>query len=121
MTRADEQAILELQSRWIEAEIHGDLDTLCAMMTADITMQPPIGEPVVGLAKVRAYLHGPTGHIRSITLSEVSLEVANSMAIKRARFRTDIDGMDPVYGHHLWVLKPSWRVDFVTWSFDRLD
>jgi len=121
MTHADEKAVLELQSRWIAAEMNGDREALCSMMTETIVIQPPIGDPIVGLAAVRAFLDGPKELIRSIALSDVSIEVSNGLAIKRARFRTETKGSGAVLGRHFWVLKPSWRVDFVTWSLDRLD
>lgn len=121
VTQMDEQKILDLQSRWLEAETLGDVDGLCGLMTETIVMQPPIGDPIVGLVTVQEFLDGSKELIQSVSLSEVAIEMSDDMAIKRARFRTEISGAGTVLGRHLWVLKPSWRVDFVTWSLDRLD
>lgn len=120
MTRSDDEvAILALQARWLAAEAAGRFDDLCALMTEDIVLQPPIGAPVEGLAAVRVFLGGEAAEVEGIELSDVTLQIDGALAVKRARFRTRLaGGGTEMCGRHVWVLRAPWRISFVAWSLD---
>lgn len=119
--QADDRAIRDLHERWLQAEREGRPDAVLALCTPDIIMQPPVGEAVRGQSAVADLLAASAGAIEDITITGLTIDVAEELAIKRARFATRVIGRaEVITGTHLWLLRPRWRVAFVTWSLDRL-
>lgn len=84
-------------------------------------MQPPVGEAVRGRSAVADLLAASAGAVEDIAVTDMIIEVAEGLAVKRARFATRVVGRaETITGTHLWLLRPRWRVAFVTWSFDTL-
>jgi hypothetical protein len=96
------------------------VDDVLVLCTQDVVIQPPLGAAVSGRDQARAFFLGAAGQIEEIEIGDVSLEVSTELAVKRARFRTRLAAQPaPVSGTHLWVLRPRWKVAFITWSLDR--
>lgn len=116
----DRDTIRGLHEAWIAAEVAGRVEDVLALAAPDVVMQPPLGEAIVGREAVRALLAASAGAILRIETRDLAVEVADTIAVKRARFETWLrDATEPVTGTHLWVLRPRWEVAFVTWSLDR--
>lgn len=117
----DHDEISRVHATWLAAEIDGRIDALLDLCTDDVEMQPPIGYLVRGKTAVQEFLSANQVGIESIVISDFSIEIGHALAVKRARFSTKLAGQPQlIQGSHLWLLRPSWRVAFVTWSLDLL-
>lgn len=105
---------------WTDAEMSGRVDDVLALCSDDIEFRPPIGNPISGKAAARKFLAGGDTRIDGIEISELTIEITAELAIKKARFATQMAGrVRPLTGHHIWLLRPRWQVVLVAWSFDR--
>lgn len=113
--------IEKVHAAWLAAEIENRIDYLLALCTDQVEMQPPVGNIIRGRLAVGEFLRSSAAEIEQIDISDLRIEVAPSLAVKRARFSTKLaDGAEPVTGTHLWLLRPAWQVTFVMWSLDRM-
>lgn len=117
MFESDLKAISELHEDWVRAELDGRTDALIAMCSEDIVIAPPRGRPILGREAARVFLTQAAAPIESLVIDELTIDLIDGMAVKRARFSTRLAGaVQDVRGWHLWVLRPSWTVAYLTWS-----
>ncbi|TGY88972.1 nuclear transport factor 2 family protein [Marinicauda algicola] len=119
----DRRAILDLQARWLEAEIAGDLARVGALLTEDCRIYVPDGAMCAGREAVLCGLEGPFA-IRDVRVEAVEMHGGPRHAWKSARFTTvfDDDGRAvTITGHHVWLLRRSdagWRVAGLSYEID---
>lgn len=111
--------ILELHEAWVRAEVEGRTGDLVAMCSHDVVVAPPGSPPVRGKAAVEAFLKAGATSIDEIVIENLAIDILPDLAIKRARFATLLSSArEPVLGWHVWVLRPAWKVAYLTWSVD---
>ena len=124
LSPADQDAILHVHDRWIDAEREGRSLDVLDLCTADVTWMVAGRELLVGTAAARALLESAAAEILELETSEVRIQGSGTMAFKtsryRSRYRTLDAGPEQVgQGQHLWILRKEadeqWRVAFVTW------
>lgn len=117
----DRTLIEQVHDAWLAAECDGRVDDILRLCTEDIVVQPPIGGACTGRAAFGRMLAASAGTIADIKISQLTIEPFQTIAIKRARFSTRlVDGHEPIEGSHLWILRPRWKVSYLTWSLDRV-
>lgn len=120
MSAVEAARIREVQERWCAAAVSGDAQAMAALCTGDVVMQPPIGPPVSGPEAVAGML-GAAAVPERVHLDDQGLEIRGDVAISRARYASWLpDRGTPVTGWQLWLLRPRWRIAFLTWSLEHL-
>lgn len=115
----DERAIAELHERWMRAEREGRTADLLEMCCDEVVIAPPDQAPILGVRQVKAYLLQAAAPIDDLIIADLSIQVFSGMAIKQARFATRLAGTKQYFrGRHLWVLRPSWTVTYITWAME---
>ena len=119
---SDEEAIRQLHENWMGLELDGRRLECSKLCTDDIVFQPPIGTAITGISAVKRLFRGSNEVLESADTLELVIETGGDLAVKRARFRTRVKGIDrAIEGAHFWVLRRGWRgwqVAYVSWSFD---
>lgn len=116
----DKALIEQLHDAWLAAEREGRINDILELCTEDVVVQPPIAPACVGRQDFRRMLEGSAGAIADIRISDLTIDVFEGVAIKRARFSTLLaDSGGPIEGAHLWILRPRWKVCYLSWSLDR--
>ena len=124
--KVGEQAVRKVHEAWLAAELAGDLSAVLALCTNNVCWMQPGSAPSHGKQAGRRLLSSVGVHVVSIETWDVRYEVSDTLAVKTARFRTQVtrDGESAptvVTGTHLWVLRHEgerWRVALVTWQLD---
>ena len=115
----DRAAIADIHKTWLRAEREGRPGDLAALCCEEIVVAPPDGPAVTGLADVDAFLRESAGPIEDLLVRDVSIEVIHGLAVLRARFATKPAGArDYIRGAHVWVLRPRWKIAYITWSLE---
>lgn len=123
----DESEILRIHREWIGFEESGKEEGILKFCSRDVVwLVPDLGE-LQGVEAARSYLFAqPETFIVSIDTFDVTVEISNELAVKRARFRsTFMDDVTEtkVRGAHIWTLRKDrqagqWQVTSVAWAID---
>lgn len=92
---------------------------MLAHCSKDIVIAPPAHRPILGLDQARDFFQASSAPIEEIKINEYDLQIHSGLAIKRARFTTRLCGASrPIVGWHVWMLRPKWKISYLTWSID---
>lgn len=109
----------ELHKSWLRAELEGRPHDLVAFCCVDIIIDPPGCSPVRGLPDAEAFLVANSASLEAVVIDHLEIDFVAGVAVKRARFSTRVRGADkPVHGRHLWIMRPRWKVAYLTWTID---
>lgn len=115
----DKTAILQLHENWLAAELEGRNADLIHMCCEEVVVAPPEGAAVQGRAAVDDFLRRSAAPIEEMRVEDVSIDLLGVLAVKRARFATRLVGSAEVFrGVHVWVLRPRWKILYITWALD---
>ncbi|MEH6665209.1 MAG: nuclear transport factor 2 family protein [Brevundimonas sp.] len=115
----DRTAITLLHESWLAAEREGRTADLIHMCCDEVVIAPPEGPAVRGRAAVDQLLRRPAAPIAEMRVDDVSIDLLGGLAVKRARFTTRMAGSAEVFrGVHVWVLRPRWKIAYITWAMD---
>lgn len=126
-TDADVAAIRELNTKWIAAQVAGDVDGMVAPLTDDFVLLPPNEAPQTGIPAARAWveklLSQATITSGTAVLDEVA--VAGDLAFARGTFNSTMQpktGGSPAPGASKYALllrrqgDGSWRIARDIWN-----
>ena len=121
-----EQAVRKVHEAWLAAELAGDSSAVLVLCTDDVRWMQPGSAPLQGKEAGRALLSSVGVQVVGIEAWDVRCEVSDTLAVKTARFRTQVrrkgeSAPAVVTGTYLWVLRregQQWRVALVTWQLD---
>lgn len=121
----DLQAIMDVQKRWIEAELAGDSLAVLRLCMDDVVWIPPDSPMLGGREAITRWLKGKKVEIKSIEVTDVRIGGSGTVAYKTGNYTTRYIAVGrsevvEVKGTHLWILQKmansDWRVAIVTWS-----
>jgi len=121
LTSNEKAEILDVQRRWVDAEVSGDVDRIVHLCTEDVVCLPQGAVPLRGRQAISSLWSIEDPQIASIDISDVEISGFDATAIKVARFETRFAAQgEPVSGYHVWILRRNeggeWRVAFFTWT-----
>ncbi len=136
LTSNEKAEILDVQRRWVDAEVSGNVGRIGHLCTEDVVSLPQGAVLLRGRQAISSLWSIEDPRIASIDNSDVEIAGSDATAVKVARFETrfavqgDSTTPQPVSGYHVWILRRNeggeWRVAFFinstisVWSFYRV-
>jgi hypothetical protein len=123
----DKSEILGIHDQWISLEKSGKEKDVLGLCSPDVVWLVPGLGMLEGVEEVHSFLVSqPESAIVSIDTFNVSVEVSNELAVKRANFFTTLmdNGSElRVKGAHIWTLRKhsetgQWQVASVAWAIE---
>src|SRR5690606_23371748 len=100
----DIAAVTLIHESWLAAEIEGRTPDLIKLCCDEIVIAPPGGPAVHGRAAVDEFLRRSAAPIAEMRIEDLSIDVLDGLAVKRARFATRLAGSSKTYrGTHVWI------------------